>query len=672
MSIVKMSHLELLGLAKDKEKILDELYRLGVVHICDARNIAGTSSKNVDEEIKVIESAFEKVKDSINLLLALKDADKREYVYEMKLKDFVGIGDDTERLDQSVKTIQSCQEKMRENFNEILRLKRSIISFVPREIVELESVVIAPQEELRGDTKKRQLLDRMYKTLTEDLTEDLLKRFGLSQDKKENFRLEFRLKKEDYSAHMAELALFNNSLKSKDVGDGNVKVVYSFPIKSSAELLVMDREITSLSMQNEHLLENLIFELKNLDDLRIYADWLKYRISKLKTSAKLRYTKSTFILECFVPEKNVNDLWETLENKFDSVVIEVREVSKDEVAPTLTHNNRVIRKAEFVTNMYSTPRYDEIDPNFTVFVFFMIFFGFIMADIGYGLVITLLGFLLASRQREENGAKRLWSLIGYGGIFTIIWGFLFGSFFGFSHAELKIIPQGVMPNPQSDTIVLLLFCLGIGILQIVTGFVLRGLNAFKKKHYVDGVVNGFMWALFLIGMVMGVTRYLMDFFKIAVDSKLYSILVAIERPGLILMIASLAIAVLFAGVTSRGFTKVTKSFSSLYGIINLLSDILSYARLFGLMLSGAIIAQQFNNLGMGLMTSPVGYILGGIVVLIGHVFNVAMSVLGAYIHDVRLQYIEYFSKFYTGEGVAFEPLNAKLDYVIINDKEVNL
>jgi len=672
MSIVKMSHLELLGLAKDKDKILDELYRSGVVHICDARNIVGTEQKNTEEEIRVVESTLERVKDSINMLLALKEVDKREFVRNMKLREFVKVGDDAERLEQSVKTIQECQEKIRDNFNEILRLKRSLTAYLPQQIVGLSGVVISTSEEAFGDTKKRQLLDKIYKAITDELTEDLIKKFGLIKDKKDNFRLEFRIKKEDFDAHAADLVIFNDALKRKDLGDGNIKVTFAFPIKSSAELLSIDREIAILSKQNENLLENLIFELKNLDDLRLYSDWLKYKIDKLRTSAKLRYTKSTFVLECFVPEDKVDDLWELLEAKFDSVVVEVRDAKKDEIVPTLTRNNRVIRKAEFVTNMYSTPRYDEIDPNFTVFVFFMIFFGFIMADIGYGIVITFLGFLLASRQREENGAKRLWSLIGYGGIFTILWGFLFGSFFGFTHADVKIIPQGVMPNPQNDTIVLLLFCLAIGIIQIITGFILRGLNAFKKKRYIDGIVNGFMWALFLTGMVMGVTRYLMDFFKITVDAKLYSVLQAIESPGLIVMISSLAIAVLFAGVTSRGFAKVTKSFSSLYGIINLLSDILSYARLFGLMLSGAIIAQQFNNLGMGLMTSPVGYVLGVIVVLIGHVFNVAMSVLGAYIHDVRLQYIEYFSKFYTGEGVAFEPLNAKFDYVIINDKEGNL
>ena len=121
-----------------------------------------------------------------------------------------------------------------------------------------------------------------------------------------------------------------------------------------------------------------------------------------------------------------------------------------------------------------------------------------------------------------------------------------------------------------------------------------------------------------------------------------------------------------AGRAEKGFGKVSKGFGAIYGLINIFSDILSYARLFGLMLSGMIIAKTFNDIGSGLFASGIiGYVFGGAVILIGHTFNLAMGVLGAYIHDSRLQYIEFFGKFYTGEGNKFSPIGSDMKYVYV-------
>ena len=137
-------------------------------------------------------------------------------------------------------------------------------------------------------------------------------------------------------------------------------------------------------------------------------------------------------------------------------------------------------------------------------------------------------------------------------------------------------------------------------------------------------------------------------------------------PGLIVMLSALLIAAATSGRKEKGFGKITKGFGTIYGLINIFSDILSYARLFGLMLSGMIIANTFNDIGSGLFAGGfAGYIIGGVVILIGHAFNIAMGVLGAYIHDSRLQYIEFFGKFYTGEGNKFKPMGSDLKYVYV-------
>jgi V/A-type H+-transporting ATPase subunit I len=143
----------------------------------------------------------------------------------------------------------------------------------------------------------------------------------------------------------------------------------------------------------------------------------------------------------------------------------------------------------------------------------------------------------------------------------------------------------------------------------------------------------------------------------------------VQNPGIYIVIGSLLVIALTAGRREKGFGKISKGFGALYGLINIMSDILSYARLFGLMLSGMIIAQTFNyKLGLPIIQGGgAGIILGSIIIIIGHVFNIAMGVLGAYIHDSRLQYIEFFGRFYSGEGTPFVPLGANSKYICINN-----
>ena len=153
---------------------------------------------------------------------------------------------------------------------------------------------------------------------------------------------------------------------------------------------------------------------------------------------------------------------------------------------------------------------------------------------------------------------------------------------------------------------------------------------------------------------------------VSMDAGLKGFFDMMAMPGVYMVVGAVVIAMLTAGRNERGFGKFSKGFGAVYGIINIMSDILSYARLFGLMLSGMIIATTFNDIGFSLMGGGgIGYLLGGLVMVIGHVFNIAMGVLGAYIHNSRLQYIEFFGKFYSGEGNKFSPLGSELDYVYI-------
>ncbi|MBQ7307579.1 MAG: hypothetical protein IJW82_03530, partial [Clostridia bacterium] len=382
----------------------------------------------------------------------------------------------------------------------------------------------------------------------------------------------------------------------------------------------------------------------------------------------IKTTESTFILEFYVQKDDEERVCKNLQAISPTIMSEAVGIRDDELPPTLLKNGKLTKQAEFITDMYSTPSYKERDPNFLVFWFFMIFFGYIMADAGLGITLVIIGMLLAKKSEQGSGSQSLWKLIATGGVFSIIWGTLYNSLFGFS-----FLPITVMPDPSSQAILTLLICLLMGVIHISCGYFMSGLNAIKQGKIIDSIFDCFMWDVFFIGFLMAGTKFLLDFFGIIdKSSTLAEVLAFVQMPGLILMGASLLLIIIMSARHGKGIMgKVIKSFSSAYGLINLLSDILSYARLFGLMLSGAIIGQQFDQIGLGLMAggSIFGIIFGVVVIIIGNAFNLAMGALGAYIHDCRLQYIEYFGRFYTGEGIPFKAFSPKYKYITIKSEE---
>ena len=441
--------------------------------------------------------------------------------------------------------------------------------------------------------------------------------------------------------------------------DGATAKEKDFEIKERIKLI--DREI-------ESVYQAVSYHADALKNLKIDADYLNFLLEKVRYCETARRTEKTFVLEGFVPSGAEERVVRAVKSVSDAIFTEICEPDKDDNVPTLTRNNGVVRQTEFITDMYSVPHYKEFDPSHTVFFFFTLFMGIIMADIGYGLLMILVGIALAKKIKIDNGAKRLWNIVAIGGFASIIFGFLFNSFFGISVLPFRVLPDPVHGGKDSIMLVLL-GCLGLGVIQITVGYVLKAVNCFRNKRIFDGICDGLVWVFFFVGFVFASFNFLLDYLlsdEFVMNDGIRHFFDILTTPALILLLVSLLFAVVTAGRKEKGVGKVTKGFGTLYGLINLMSDILSYARLFGLMLSGMIIAQTFNDIGSGIVAGGgVGIVFGVLVILLGHTFNVAMGVLGAYIHDSRLQYIEYFSKFYTGEGEKFKPFGSDLKYIYI-------
>ena len=669
MAIAKMSKLRLVGFLSEKDDILNEMAKLGKSDIKECEKLSSTQKIENSEEIINIEKVLNKTdKVVFSLEEICEDKTKSECSYENFLSQEKMYEENLSLVDELAKYL----DEIVKNYGFIKKFKKEKNQMVPNEIRKLLSISQKKKDAKvpKNDEKLKTILDKIYKLIPKEETSEQIEDIKFLE--KEDLQLVFELDKATFENMKEEISKIQY-LEVKEQ-NGVLELYFSFKYLGEEMQAVYENKIRELDAKIQEY-ENKNAELygllkgytKKLNDLKVFCDYVRYNLEKTKKCALMQKTDSTFTLQCYVEQKEQKNFVEAMEEKFDNLLIEEEKITKSDNPPTKIVGSKITKQADFVVNMYSVPNYRDVDPTWSVFLFFMVFFGFIVADVGYGIVLCILGFCLAEKKNISQGAKKLWRLIGTAGVFTIVWGMLFGTVFGFSHELWSVIPQGVMPDPQRDAITLLLICLLMGIVQIAFGYLLRGVNYFKHKQILPGLVNGVAWVLFLLGMVMAAAKFLLDFFKLETSGGFYNFLSAIQMPGLIIMCIGLGVGVILAGIGTKGFTKFTKSFAALYGIINLFSVILSYARLFGLMLSGAIIGQQFNEIALSVMTSPFGYIGGFLIMLVGHSFNIAMGALGAYIHDTRLQYVEYFGKFYTGEGELFKPFCVEQKYTIIKD-----
>ena len=433
--------------------------------------------------------------------------------------------------------------------------------------------------------------------------------------------------------------------------------------KEEVDLLNKEFQFSELKFEDKGLVKDIVKEKeKQIITNNLFIDEASKKLAKLTEDkeklyvlsdqaatdkelklAPRQYTLETVYLEGWVRSDKEDDLKKVLETSVSCYDLVLLDPEEGENPPTCNKNNKFVEPFQSVTNMYEVPNYKEVDPNPMMSIWFWFIFGMMMGDVGYGVVMLIGGILFLKLKKPKGMLKQIGKIITYSSIPTILFGVLYGSYFGFGWFE------PVFVNPVKEPLTVLIFSFGVGLLHIVSGLVVKMYASFKAKDYWQAILDDFPWIVLLLGL--GV---------FAIGLKIEGL----SKIGLIMIAASAGIITIFGGRRKQGFIrKITGGVTSLYGLVNHMSDVLSYSRLLALGLSTAIIAEVMNRLAGMVQGSIIGIIMSVFIYIIGHIFNIGMGLLSAYVHDSRLQYIEFFGKFYEGGGYEFRPLSVQLKHV---------
>lgn len=430
----------------------------------------------------------------------------------------------------------------------------------------------------------------------------------------------------------------------------------------------IDRQVEQDKQKQEEAVQNIISMADWRDRLEVTYDWANQELAKQIVCDQMLTDGTIIFLEGWVSTAKTDEgpsrieQLETTLGQF-TCAYDLTDPEEEDIPPTQLQNPKWMYGINMVTEMYSLPAYRGIDPNPLIFFWFVFFFGFMFADVAYGLIILAVSIAVTKIYHPKKTMGQMFQLGIWLGISTTVCGFFVGGFFGnaletiyenFVPGGVAAMPawlttfcDGIVVNPIADPMTVLIIALAFGCIHLIMGQCIHIYMGFRDGHGIDTLLDVVPWWIFFAGIVV-----------LALGG------------GFVVLIVGLVVLICTQGRHSKTFMgKVGGGFKSIYDITSWLSDILSYARLMALMLATSVIAMVFNTLGALPSSMLFKTILFVLVFIIGHLFNIGVNIIGTYVHAARLQYLEYFDKFYEGDGIPFAPLAYDTKYVDIIDDE---
>ena len=673
MSIAKMEKLAVIGLSNNKDKLISDLADLGIVEITERfnQNTDGFSEADVPQTselnpvnqkeqkemfdevdgdpdyVSTIEGEMSRTDTALDTLKRYSKEKEplfvtKKIINSEKLKDLLNRRAEIEGYISSILRLNyrlhMTDEKINKMSSDLASLKPWMVYDVPLDISETKATNI----EL-GVVPSTVNLDKIKEKL-EKL--ELPSNISVVNSDRELIYLAVVMMREGTDDVLGILKQYGFTQLPFQGFEGRV----SDNIEKITKQIDEQRDI------RRELEEEVAGYGKMQKDIEFLSDYLTIERDRERIKSKMRVTKRTFNFEGWVPSHLKNRVERILDRY--GCHYEYREPLDGEEVPVMIENSPAVTPFEAVTQMYSMPDYKGFDPTKWFAIFYAMFFGIMLSDAGYGLVITIATFITLKKFDLEGMTKKMVKMFMYCGIATVFWGAMFGGWFGDLIPVVadvlfgkKVEIKPIWFNPIDDPTRLLIWSLGFGIVHIFLGMAINAYMLIKRGQFWDAVFDVFSWYVLIIGAIM--------------YGALGNSNPVLGKVGLYMAIIGAAILLLTGGRKNKGFGKVTGGLGALYGITGYVSDILSYSRLLALGLATGVIASVVNTMGSLGGRGIVSFIVLIVVGIVGHSFNMAINILGAFVHSSRLQYIEFFGKFYEDGGEEFDPFRNETKYIKI-------
>lgn len=648
MAIVKMDRVEIYGLNSQRKAILEYLHRMEVMEFSDVAD-EDLSKKDTIQYISQFDSYIASAGRAISVLEDYTEEKKGLFPKRenMSPEQYSMDKDEVNRVDKYIRRILKNQKSIKEHEDSIGKI-----------------------------TAKQQLL-KPYENLDVPMKDSATKktfiRVGMVEGEWSKERIDTAFSDID-SVH-TEIVLATKQKTylwimypkkcEPEVNDvfreiGFIQPTFSLSHHTPSEKIkVLEEAKKALNSEIDVFKDDLKKCAEYSEEIKLYYDHLVMRREKYEALSKVGLTKNTFVMRGFIPQNRVDEIEKTLTDKFGAYMC-VTEAEKSIDVPTAFSNNAFAAPVEGITADYSMPSPVDIDPNPIMAIFYYVFFGMMFSDAGYGLLMVIACGILGFSKLLEKKSRRMFKMFFYCGISTTFWGLMYGSFFGdmiatvsktFGSGNLALNP--ILMDPVAKPMELLILSVAFGMIHILTALIIKFYMLWRDKKRLDAVFDVGFWILVLLGVSV-----------LAAGAGLGNSTVL--NTGIAMAVAGGVGLVLTQGRSNKNI--IMKFFGgvlSLYDITSYIGDILSYSRLMALGLATGVIASVVNILGS--LTGNI--VLFIIISIFGHALNFAINMLGAYVHTNRLQYVEFYQKFYEGGGKKFQPLSMKTKYFnFSNDK----
>ena len=672
MAILKMKRAYICALKKDRKQILEKLQAMGVMEpdrlLEDNDSLkemdTGAARAGFDRNVAQCEAALSVLdtyaKENAGLLASL---DGKESISKEEYQEVIANRDKT--IDEASRIVKWDKE-IAENNAQIQKIENEIEELAPWMSfnMPMNSRGTSKCSIITGMMPSETTTESMTKLLSEAATKENAFDFDIISSDRNGTAVSVMCMKED--AQAVEEAMRAAGFSRTPIMTGKT------PVEKVEEL---SYKIEDLKEKNAGIEEEIKKSAKYREDIKRTSDYFRMRSQKYGVLGSLQQSESTFVISGYIPADAAPAIEKGIGETYDCFV-EINDLEEGEDGPTALHNNKISETVEGVLKSYGLPTRGHIDPTFIMSIFYIIFFGMMLSDAGYGLVMAIgcLVVLLKKKNMGENMKKTLRMFL-LCGLSTTFWGFMYGSFFGdaidtiaktfFGYTGEPIL-KAIWFEPLSDPMRLLLWCMLFGIIHLYFGLGIKGAEYLKQKDMVGFISDVVAWFLLLTGLLLMLVQS--DLYA-SIAGKAFSFPQPVGLIAKIMAIAGAAIILLMSGRANKNLgVRIALGAYDLYGISGWLSDVLSYSRLLALGLATGVIANVINMMATMAGSGVIKVIVFIIVFILGHTLNLGINALGAYVHTNRLQFVEFFGKFYDGGGREFEPFTTDNKYIEIKEE----